>query len=619
MRTNMSVGVFMLMAALVAASAHAQEPQVEGERLLEKLRPGHPRLFVDEGSWERIRERRAVDARFDAMVTGLEADAAAVLETEPVVYKKTGVRLLSVSREALRRILLLAFVYNVNGDGAYLRRAESEMRAVMAFEDWNPSHFLDVGEMAAAVAIGYDWLYDGLDPGFREEVRAALWDKALKYPFDPEWTRRLWWMRGENNWNSVCYGGLTMAMLVCAEDDPGRAAKWLEMVREGNPIALAEYAPDGVYPEGPGYWTYGTTYQVMLIAALNSALGDDMGLSEAPGFLETGAYPLQVMGPTGMSFNYSDGGAGRRVDPALFWFAHRTGRPGVAAMEIERDWTGTGRARDRLSPLGAVWWSMMDVVDGVEIDLPRYWRGRGEQPIAIFRSSWTDPAALFLATKGGSASLNHGHMDAGSFVFDAGGVRWATDLGAQNYHGLESRGINLWDKKQDSDRWQIFRIGSDSHNTLTIDGKPHRVAGHATMVDFSDDMGGPGVSYDLSEVFEGDAQTVVRAFGFGAEGTVTVRDTLKGVRPGAVVRWAMVTPAEIELRGGSAVLTKDGKALTVTMHEPGDAAFEWISADGPADYDAPNKGYRILIVKVVAPASGEVRIGVGLAYEGAGE
>ena len=30
------------------------------------------------------------------------------------------------------------------------------------FEDWNPSHFLDVAEMTAGLAIGYDWLYDEL-------------------------------------------------------------------------------------------------------------------------------------------------------------------------------------------------------------------------------------------------------------------------------------------------------------------------------------------------------------------------------------------------------------------------------------------------------------------------
>jgi len=33
------------------------------------------------------------------------------------------------------------------------------------------------------------------------------------------------------------------------------------------------------FSEGPGYWTYGTTYNVLLVAELESALGSDFGLS----------------------------------------------------------------------------------------------------------------------------------------------------------------------------------------------------------------------------------------------------------------------------------------------------------------------------------------------------
>lgn len=613
----MRITLVLAVVLALALSVRGEDTRSPGENFMGKLRPEHPRLIVSQETWDHIRDRRKSDTGFDALVTSLEADAAALIDAEPVKHEKIGARLLSVSREALRRIMLLSFVYNLNHNDAYLKRAEAEMRAVMAFKDWNPTHFLDVGEMAAAVAVGYDWLYERLDPGFRAEIRATLWDKALKFPFDPEWVPKLWWMRGNNNWNSVCYGGLTMAMLVAGEDDPARADEWFEMVRKGNPLALEVYAPDGVYPEGPGYWTYGTTYQVMLIAALESALGDDMGLSEAPGFLETGAYPMLTTGPSGLSFNYSDGGAGRRTDPALFWFAKRTDRPSLAAMEINRDWAGAEKSRDRLLPLAAIWWAMLDADEDMKIDLPLAWRGRGEQPIAIFRSSWTDPDALFLATKGGSASLPHGHMDAGAFVLDLGGLRWAADLGSQNYNSLESKGINLWGRKQDSGRWSVYRIGSSSHNTLTIDGQPHRVDGHATMTDFSDGPGALTVSYDLSPVFEGYATHVVRTFRVESERAVSVQDELQGLKPGAVVRWAMLTPAEIELKGDAAVLAQSGQTLTAKLVEPAGATFEWITADPPHDYDAPNPGYQILIAKVKTPESGQLRIEVHLALASA--
>ena len=51
-------------------------------------------------------------------------------------------------------------------------------------------------------------------------------------------------------------------------------------------LAMAEFAPDGAWGEGPGYWAYATSYNVVMIAALESALGSDFGLPQAPGFSE---------------------------------------------------------------------------------------------------------------------------------------------------------------------------------------------------------------------------------------------------------------------------------------------------------------------------------------------
>jgi hypothetical protein len=52
--------------------------------------------------------------------------------------------------------------------------------------------------------------------------------------------------------------------------------------------AITSYATDGGWPEGPGYWLYATRYTCAMISALQSALGSDFGLSDMPGFAETG-------------------------------------------------------------------------------------------------------------------------------------------------------------------------------------------------------------------------------------------------------------------------------------------------------------------------------------------
>ena len=47
---------------------------------------------------------------------------------------------------------------------------------------------------------------------------------------------------------------------------------------------------------------------------------------------------------------------------------------------------------------------------------------QGKSPVALMRTSWTDPKAIYVGFKGGSANVNHAHMDIGSFIMEADGV-----------------------------------------------------------------------------------------------------------------------------------------------------------------------------------------------------
>lgn len=219
----------------------------------------------------------------------------------------------------------------------------------------------------------------------------------------------------------------------------------------GLPYAVKVYNPDGTYPEGPGYWNYGTTFNVLLIEMLKSALGTDFGLEQSPGFLKSADFMLHLMGPTRRTFNFSDCGTGTGFSPAMVWFAMQTSRPELLWFEREllareiaavRDSKGR-RHGDRYFPLILVW-----ARDGLERREPAAlnWLGQGQNPLAVLRSSWTDPNAVYLAIKAGTPSASHGHMDIGSFVLDADGVRWSLDLGAEDYNRLEQRGIDLWER-----------------------------------------------------------------------------------------------------------------------------------------------------------------------------
>lgn len=104
----------------------------------------------------------------------------------------------------------------------------------------------------------------------------------------------------DHNWNLVCNGGLIVGALAVAETDPDVAKIIITGAVKSLPLALKSYGPDGAWPEGPAYWNYGTEHVVYGLAALESALGTDFGLSEMKGLSETGLFPIIVTGPTGL-------------------------------------------------------------------------------------------------------------------------------------------------------------------------------------------------------------------------------------------------------------------------------------------------------------------------------
>ena len=108
----------------------------------------HPRLFADNAGFARIKARAESDELVKLAAEHVRAVADMMVPTPPSERIKQGKRLLTVSRTALYRIATLAMAYRLYGNKAHLDRAVAELRAVCAFEDWNPSHVLDVGEMS---------------------------------------------------------------------------------------------------------------------------------------------------------------------------------------------------------------------------------------------------------------------------------------------------------------------------------------------------------------------------------------------------------------------------------------------------------------------------------------
>jgi hypothetical protein len=500
-------------------------------------------------------------------------------------------------------------------DSKYLQRADKEMMAIAAFTDWNPSHFLDVAEMTMAMSIGYDWLYDGLSKEDRAAIRDAILHKGIEQSLDPKYSG---WLTVEHNWNPVCNAGMTYGALAIYEDSPALAKKIINRAIEDVVFAMKDMGPDGNYPEGYGYWGYGTSFNVLLISALEKAYGSDFGLNEMPGFLKTGGFLENMTGPTNIPFNFSDVGESGGVEPAMFWFAQKNHDPSLLWVERSR-LLGEDvhkHVDDRLLPAMMIWGKGIPIAT-IQPPQKTIWVGRGKNPVALMRTSWTDSNAIYIGMKGGAGNVNHAHMDVGSFVMDADGVRWAMDFGAQNYESLESKGMQIFGRSQDAQRWTIFRYVNQAHNTLTVNDKHQWVKGHADITSHSSSPGFMNAQVDLSQEYTGALRSAHRGIAIVDKKYVVVRDEVEATDTPALVRWTLVTAANVKITGPhSAELTKDGKKLFLRVDAPVAVTMKtWPSDPPPNSYDAPNPGTIRTGFEFTAPAGVSTAITVSLIPE----
>lgn len=534
-----------------AAAIHATPTPPDLPEGWEKSLPPHPRLVLTDARLAALKERLAADPFLQEWMAVLRREGTEALVLAPSEHRMQGRRMLDVSRESLRRLLLWSFLYRVDGDNRFLAAAGRELDAVAAFPDWNPSHFLDTAEMAAGVALAFDWLHAGLDDARRERIVGALRKHAITPFFDT--APKLAQM--SHNWNSVCHGGITLAALAIASDAPAESAKTLQAAIPAFAAIESTYAPDGVFTEGPAYWDYGTSYLCLAADALNTTWGSTCGLDGIPGVKRSALFMEALTAPNGMTFNFADCyDYPRALNFATAWLAGRTGdkfllrryadraRRAVASGEMSHETV-------RFAPLALLFAALNPAPDpGQETPPPPAMVGRGAVPVASMRTSWKDPKAAYLAIKGGSPGFSHGHMDTGSFVYDWDGKRWFLDIEREDYGTLESKGFsNLFDTSESSRRWELFRLGAESHNILRFDQCRQAVQGVARQVEFVTKPH-PKATLDVTPVYSDHASSVRRSATLFADGRALIEDTW-AMRPGhaeAEVAWQFVTAAQVE-------------------------------------------------------------------------
>lgn len=398
--------------------------------------------------------------------------------------------------------------------------------------------------------------------------------------------------------------------LAVFEKNPELAARTVARAVNNLPIALrASYFPRGAYPEGPMYWSYGTDFTAVLLAVLTSSLGTEFDLSRAPGFAETGEYMLAVRAPSGLAFNYADSVGDIGTGFAQVFLAGHFDRPDWIPPRMQEDLLSAGAYRredvskegNRMLPLAMIFFR--DYRRPVR-EAPRTYFSGNEAavPVAMLRTGW-EPEAGYLGVKAGSPSWPHGHMDAGSFVYEADGVRWAQEIGWNNYDNFLSRGMKLWNTEQDSDRWKIFCIGPFSHNILLIDGQLQAAKRKAHILECAENS----VVVELSDLYEGRADRVTRSFRLNPDRSVDITDRVAGARPGSVLRRQMLTGAAATVEQSELLLTENGKQLRLSVDSPVPGTWKITETkELEAEWDTPNRGRRIVAYEQAVPADGRL-------------
>jgi Heparinase II/III-like protein len=586
------------LASLLASQLASQAVWAQSDDdPLHQLHTAHPRLILLDSDLDRVRGLVRDNPLAHRIYLDLEKESERLLTVAPTEYKLVGPRLRAQSRRVLDRVATLSLMYRITQREPYQRRAMAELRAAAGFRDWNPAVFADTAEMTHAFAIGYDWLYNVLSPEERALIRDAIVTKAFDQAI-PIYQRETGWTRTAFNANIICNAGMGLGALAIAGDAsvvgdaPGdkaapdksiddKCSAVLRYAFDSIPHGLATYGVEGAWPEGPTYWESVTMYACAFFAALQTALGNDYGLSASHGVDRAGRFRIFMTGPTGKVFNFADAVEDAGLAPEMFWLAKRFGNPVFAWSEQKLLEHSTHPDaydlvwfdRDAKSPQQPPAWALDAIFRGVDI--------------SCFRSAWDDPNALYLAVKGGDNKGPHADLDLGTFVLDAGGVRWASDLGLDDYDlpGYLGR-----------QRWSYYRTRTEAHNTLLVDDQNQdlRAEARITRQEFAPDFS--WVQIDLSRANPGKVKQWQRRFAMAQRQAVLIADSVRCDQPVEII-WGMMTDAEITVTGQTALLRKNGWNLAAEIRTPRHAVFD-VAPVRSSPPQAANPNFRKLVVRL---------------------
>ena len=566
-----------------------------------------PRLIHNAASWAALKAQIATDPVLAKIMDALKASGEDLLKDPELtrINGDTG----GEGPKAVYRMGLLGALHYGDGDLKWQERGARELIALtdkVSFRDWHPDLMDNVTDMVVATALGYDWFRTGLNNEQAAVVRTYLADKGIaaliahlegeeipesakgtsggqtgtksKAPppkVQPKGQGKTDTAKLPPDSKQMAAASALLLTAVClADEEPAVAKKAADAAAKIFGKGIVRFAPAGVWPEGLQAGEAVMDYVAMLAQSLKSASGKDLGISLLEGIPQFGVARMHLMGPTGQTFNFGDATSAASTRPwVATWLCGIAGNPGIRAVAAGPKQAVTSSYFGQVGNF--IYYNAHAAGDGTA-DTMDYAQPGGF--VAALRSGW-EKTDYFIAVKGGENEDTTAQLDIGSFVLEAGGLRWGIELGAEMD---KAPGFEVKPGADRTKRFELYIENTKGQNTLIIDGNQELDARASVLLGNSTPERGLAV-VDMTKAYSKHAKDVHRGVMVmrGAKPYIVVQDDLIMKNTGSIT-WSMHTMAEISATGNTAKLALGGKTLVAKIVSPASATFSSAEPPEPA-------------------------------------
>ncbi len=394
---------------------------------------------------------------------------------------------------------LLALAYQITRDNKYAHLGYEFAVSMGRWEHWGPAYFVDCADATAAYAMAYDWLYNAwTDLGYDVSVvESALYKKGILQGYRSTTGQECEYLSNQadlsayvnakDSWNVVSTSGMVIGSLALIGIDSITEAEgrydesYLDYVNAAKHLlvnnieslidhGLDIYAPDGSFIESPTYWSYATNAFSVMSWAIETSVGNDLGLMKTWGIdstfysalqLEYSSYGDYIVpgvfdydSVSGLQiWNYHEALAGHQNTDIFYYAAYALQDDALAAIR-----------RGQLAKKAVSIWDVLGYEDSyadlsaenVELALDYVYANLEG---VTSRSDWED-GAIYVGIMGNKNDASHGQLDSGNFIYANKNFTWFTDLGAEDYnvHGASDAAY----------RYGYYRNNAEGHNTVIV-------------------------------------------------------------------------------------------------------------------------------------------------------